>query len=149
MHLASLLMHLLFFCFFLLFFLFYFVCTVMDFSAVEKARGLKFCMRVGLLSGQVFSPFGELGMHGVMGAAFFVAVGIDMHDQEPHRDYSWHTGAGAEPRLPASSTYHLSAPAERFRGHLELGASVLRKAVWWDLSLASLLTHLLPFILHK
>jgi len=30
-----------------------FVCTVMDFSAAEKARGVKFCMRVGLLSGQV------------------------------------------------------------------------------------------------
>ena len=35
------------------------VCTVMDFSAVEKVRGVKFCVRVGLLSGQVFSPFGE------------------------------------------------------------------------------------------
>jgi len=28
----------------------------MDFSAAEKARVVKFCMRVGLLSGQVFSP---------------------------------------------------------------------------------------------
>jgi len=39
----------------------------MDFSAAEKARGVKFCMRVGLLSGQVFSPFGEdwpAGSHG-------------------------------------------------------------------------------------
>jgi len=26
---------------------------------VEKARGVKFCMRVGLLSVQVFSHFGE------------------------------------------------------------------------------------------
>jgi len=31
----------------------------MDFSAAEKARGVKFCMHVGLLSGQVFSPLGE------------------------------------------------------------------------------------------
>ena len=39
----------------------------MDFSAAEKARGVKFCMRVGLLSRQVFSPFGEdwlAGSHG-------------------------------------------------------------------------------------
>jgi len=32
----------------------------MDFSAAEKDRGVKFCMRVRLLSGQVFSHFGEL-----------------------------------------------------------------------------------------
>jgi len=36
-----------------------FVCMVTDFSAAEKDRGVKFYMRVGLLSGQVFSPFGE------------------------------------------------------------------------------------------
>ena len=49
------------------FFVCLFLCTVMDFSAMEKARGVKFCMRVGLLSGQVFSPFGELGCRGVTG----------------------------------------------------------------------------------
>ena len=27
---------------------------------MEEARGVKFCTRVGLLSGQVFSPFDEL-----------------------------------------------------------------------------------------
>jgi len=56
MRLANLLTH-----------LFLFVCTVVDFSAAEKDRGVKFCMRVGLLSGQVFSPFGEhwlAGSHG-------------------------------------------------------------------------------------
>jgi len=34
---------------------------------VERDRGVKFCMRVGLLSGQVFFPFGEdwlVGSHG-------------------------------------------------------------------------------------
>jgi len=31
---------------------------VTDFSAAEKDRGVKFCTRVGLLSGQVFSYFG-------------------------------------------------------------------------------------------
>jgi len=35
-----------------------FLCTVTDFSAVEKARGVKFCMRVGILSGHILSPFG-------------------------------------------------------------------------------------------
>jgi len=45
-----------------------FVCTVTDFSAAEKARSMKFCTHVGLLCGQVFSPFGEdwlAGSHGV------------------------------------------------------------------------------------
>jgi len=40
---------------------------VTDFSVAEGARGVKFCMHVGLLSGQVFSPFGEhwlVGSHG-------------------------------------------------------------------------------------
>jgi len=37
-----------------------FLCTVTDFSAAEKGRGMKFCMRVGLLSRQVFSTFGEV-----------------------------------------------------------------------------------------
>jgi len=44
-----------------------FVCTVTDFSVAEKARGVKFCMHVGLLFGQVFSLFGEdwlAGSHG-------------------------------------------------------------------------------------
>jgi len=35
-----------------------FLCTVTDFPAAEKARGVKFCTRVGLLPRQVFSPFG-------------------------------------------------------------------------------------------
>ena len=39
---------------------FLFVCTVMDFSVAEKDRGVKFCMRVRLLSGMSFSHFGEL-----------------------------------------------------------------------------------------
>jgi len=36
------------------------VCTVTDFAAAEKDRGVKLCMHVGLLSGQAFSHFGEL-----------------------------------------------------------------------------------------
>jgi len=45
--------------FFCLFFCLFFVCSITDFSAAEKARGVKLCMRVELLSGQVFSHFGE------------------------------------------------------------------------------------------
>ena len=37
----------------------FFVCTVTHFSVAVKARGVKFCMRVDLLSGQVFSHVGE------------------------------------------------------------------------------------------
>jgi len=47
--------------------LFVIFCTVTDFSAGGKGRDVKFCMRVGLLSRQVFSPFGEhwlAGSHG-------------------------------------------------------------------------------------
>jgi len=43
------------------------VCTVTNFSAAEKERGVKFCTPVQLLSGQVFSHFGGLllvGSHG-------------------------------------------------------------------------------------
>jgi len=42
-------------------------CTVTDFSAAEKAKGV--CMRVGLLYGQVFSPLVNIGSRGVTGAA--------------------------------------------------------------------------------
>jgi len=50
----SLLCVILFVCLFVCLFL----CTVTDFPAAEKARGVKFCTRVGLLPRQVFSPFG-------------------------------------------------------------------------------------------
>ena len=42
-------------------------CTVTDFSAAEKDRGVKFCTRAGLLSGQVFSHFGEFWLAGSHG----------------------------------------------------------------------------------
>jgi len=44
----------------------FFVYAVTDFSAAVKARAVKFCMRVGLLSGQV-----NIGSRGVTGAALF------------------------------------------------------------------------------
>jgi len=45
-------------------------CTVTDFSAAEKDRGVKFCMRVGLLSGQASPLLVNFGLRGVTGAAF-------------------------------------------------------------------------------
>jgi len=57
-------------------------CTVTDFSAAEKDRGMIFCTRVRLLFGQVFSHFGELwlaGSHGggiISGMSYIeIAVG--------------------------------------------------------------------------
>jgi len=60
MRLASLLTHL---------FVCHFVCTVTDSSAAEKGRSVKFCMCVGLLSGQVFPPLVNIGSRGVTGVA--------------------------------------------------------------------------------
>jgi len=45
-----------------------------------KSWGVKFCMRVGLLSGQVFSPFGEdwlAGSHGGGGIHVSRRPGVD------------------------------------------------------------------------
>jgi len=65
-----------------LFFVRLFVCTVTDFSAAEKVRGVKFCMRVGLQSGQVFSPLVNFRSRGVTAAAFFRgrAIGIGIRN---------------------------------------------------------------------
>jgi len=77
----------------------------------EKDRGVKFCTRVRLLSGQCFSHFG-----------------------------------GQRSRSPGTKT-RLELPSRtvvvgRSVGQSELGAAASRKAVWCDLRLASLLTHL-------
>jgi len=84
----------------LLYVCFLFVCTVTDFSAAEKDRGMKFCMGVPLLSGQVFSHFGENGL-GVTAAVLLPG---------------WmHRRTGAPRRLPA-----------RLGGQSELGAVAQR-----------------------
>jgi len=65
-------------------------------------------MHVGLLSGQVFSPFGEhrvAGSHGGGG----ITSGINVLGGSPTSTMAWAVGIGG---------------------------------VWWDLRLASLLTHL-------
>jgi len=60
------------YCVFCLLCFLFFLCTVTDFSAAEKDRGVKFCMRVGPLSGQVFSPLVNTGSRGVtVAAAYF------------------------------------------------------------------------------
>ena len=77
---------------FVILFVCHFVCTVTDFSAAEKARGVKFCMRVGLLSGQVFSLLANFDSRGVTGAALLPECVAD----------NWLYGGdpGGEARLP-------------------------------------------------
>ena len=84
------------------------LCTVTDFSAAEKDRGVKFCVRVGLLSGHVFCHFGELWL-------------------------GWIHGGG----ITSVMSYIKVAMGQ---SELEVAASL--KAAWWNLLLASLLTHL-------
>jgi len=55
----------------------FFVCTVTDFSAAEKDRGVKFCVRVRLLPGQVFSHLVNFGSRGVTVGHYFRDVRID------------------------------------------------------------------------
>jgi len=83
---------------------------VTDFLAAQKGRGMKFCVSVQLLSGQVFSHFGELWL-------------------------AWSHSGGI-----TSGTSYIEVAVEQS----ELGAVAwwACKAVWWDLCLASLLTHL-------
>jgi len=103
------------------------VCTVTNFSAAEKERGVKFCTPVQLLSGQVFSHFGGLllvGSHG--GGITFRDVCGHMIQLAAGGEAPWGFGIGCRGSL----------------GQSELGAAALRKAVWWDLRFASLLMHL-------
>jgi len=72
-------------------------------------------MHVGLLSGEVLSPFGEKWL------------------AESHR-------GGITSRMNVSA----GSCASAWHEHSKLGAAASTKAVWWDWHLASLLTHLLP-----
>jgi len=108
----------------------HFVCTVTEFSAAEKHRGVKFCLRVPLLSGISFCHFGELrlaGSHSGGITSGMYAVGNWMK-AAAHGEARWGFGIGCRGSV----------------GHSEFGAAALLKAVglWWDLRLASLLTHL-------
>ena len=53
-----------------------FVCTVTDFSAAKKDRLVKFSARVRLLSGQVFSYFGELWLAGSFVENFISSLAV-------------------------------------------------------------------------
>jgi len=78
----------------------------------EKDRGVKFCMRVGLLSGQVFSNFCELWLAGSHGG------GITFAMSKP---------SGTHPELAPKMTN-----AARLSGQSELGVVASCKIVWWD-----------------
>jgi len=79
-------------------------------------------MHVDLLFRQVFSPFGELWLAGSHGGGITLAMSIRV-------------GSG-------HSNCYGSRCIEIAVGHSEFGAAALLKAVWWDLRLASLVTHL-------
>jgi len=66
---------------------------VTDFSAAEKARGVKFCMLIGLLPGQVFSPFGELWLVECHGAAALLP-GYMAPTEQLRRSMAWAFGIG-------------------------------------------------------
>jgi len=55
---------------------------VTDFLAAKKARGVKFCVRVALLSRQVFSTFGEHWLAGSHGGGGISRVGRHQTRQE-------------------------------------------------------------------
>ena len=87
MRLASLLTHL-FVCLFVF-------CTVADFSAAERDRGVKFCM---CISRQVFSPFGEVWLarsHG--GGGISGQPGVGSSDRA-HRHLWLQAGVGSADR---------------------------------------------------
>ena len=91
-------------------------------------------MRVGLLSGQVFSPFGE---HWLAGS--HVGGGITSRMMPSPL---WNTIRMTDVR----SSAQMSKSAATVGGHSELAAEVSTKAVLWDMRLASLLTQLLLLI---
>jgi len=112
-----------------------FLCTVTDFSAAVKDRGVKFCVRVDLLSGQVFSPFGEHWLAGSHGGG-----GINRRPRVGSADH-----AGCHPWYKPEFSrrlVQLSSMVTTVGGHWELHAAALLKAVWWGMRLASLLKHL-------
>jgi len=89
-------------------------------------------MSVQLLSGQVFSHFGELWLAGSYGGGITSGMyeAINCMQAAASGEARWGFGIGCRGSV----------------GQSELGAAALLKAVWWDLRLASLLTHLFFFI---
>jgi len=77
---------------------------------------MQFCMRVGQLSGQVFSPLVNIGLRGVTGAAAL---------------------SGMHAATDASLRDSMDGACGGSVGLSELGAAALIKAVWWGIRLAS------------
>jgi len=109
----------------------YVLCTVTDFSAAEKDRGVKFCMRGQLLSAMSFSHFGELWLAESHGGG--ITSGM-------YAALNW-----MQATVPGKARWRFGIGCRGSVGQSELGAAMLLKAVWWDLRLARLLTHLLFF----
>jgi len=86
-------------------------------------------MHVWLLSGQVFPHFGELWLAGSHGGG--ITSGM-------YAAPNWMQAAA-----PSEARWGFGIGCRGSVGQSELGAAALLKAVWWDLRLASLLTHLL------
>jgi len=99
---------------------------VTDFSAAEKDSGVKFCMCVRLLSGQVFSHFGELWLVGTHGRGITSGMYASTH---------WSHAAA-----PGKAQWAVGIGCHGSVGQSELGAAASSMAVGWDLHLASLLT---------
>jgi len=88
------------------------VCTVMDFSAAEKCRSVKFCTRVRLLSAMSFSHFGELWLAGSHGGGISPGMyaAICLAPGACTRTHRWGFGIGCRGWV----------------GQSELGAAALR-----------------------
>ena len=108
----------------------HFVCTVTDFSAAEKYRGVKFCMHGWLLPAMSFCHFGELWVAESSGG---ITSGM-------YAAPNW-----TQATAPGKARWGFGIGCRGSVGHSELGAAVLLKAVWWDLHVGSLPTHLFFF----
>jgi len=91
----------------------------MDFSAAEKDRGMKVCMRVRL-SGPVFSHFGELWL-------------AESHCDGITSGMGYKSGAPGQQRTARHCNTSWMSYIEIAVRHSELGVAALLKAVWWDL----------------
>ena len=122
-------------CLFVILFVCLFLCTITDFSAAEKDRGVKFCTLARMLAYYTdrSSPLlVNIGSRRVTAAAL-VCVTSRMNAPVPR----WQRTA------PDEARWGFGIGCRGSVGQSELMAAALRKAVWWDLRLASLLTHLL------
>ena len=96
---------------------------------VEKDSGVKLCMLVRLLSAMSFSHFGELWLAWSHGGGITSGMYVATYWMKAAAtgEARWGYGIGCRGSV----------------GQSELRAAALLKAVWWDLRLASVLTHLL------